>query len=856
MNDDTFKAALAGLLHDIGKFGQRAGEKFGIPWSNDENSDIKKRYGYQHALYTDQIVERIVPPQWRQGVRGPAGHHHRPQTPQERVVALADHLSAGERSDSTEQQPMQLQSIFCSITGLKDDQGNPLQPPAVKHLPLKKLAIKKEIIFPVDAIDDSHGAYEALWRGFETEATALKRAFEPEGANPAAYLESLLNLMQEYTWCIPSAYYRNVPDVSLYDHSRMTAALAACLAEQPADNVQAWLNKEAQDEPAALLVGGDISGVQKFIYTLTSEGATPALRGRSMYLQLLTQVIARHILDEMDLPLTNIIYAGGGHFYLLVPPQSDAGLTKIQEFISRMLLHHHQGDLYLALAVEPLPANAVAGVRFGDRWDELQKKLQRVKQRKFAELDSELTNRLFTPLEHGGSKEKLCVVCQREHPQAQQWDHDEVIRCPACHQFENLGQQLRKANYLCLEKIKSEPLAGADLANDWRQALAHFGYQAIVTDQPPAEMPAVIERRTLLALSDEAWTNQYINHRQASGRYLLVNVTPILSSKEYYRYRDEVKDLTTVHPASEPVKPFAVMARQSQGIERLGILRMDVDNLGDIFSRGLSGKSFTLSRIAQLSFSINLFFEGWAAQIAQQVDRQYPYTAKDPDTGKNVQFYQRVYSIYSGGDDLFMVGAWDLMPWLAARMSRDLSDYAAGHPGIHVSGGLALIPQKYPLYQAAEDAHEAEQSAKGRRPDGGRKNAFNFLGCTIPWPEFSRVVGYQAKLQALMKPTNGQRPAPKSLLHRLERLYLDFNDYRAQQAQAGKPQQVYWGPGQWRSAYHLARLADRYKHEPEVQQQIEQLCRDLHLDNFTNIEWLGIAARWTELLLRQDKDID
>ena len=33
--------------------------------------------------------------------------------------------------------------------------------------------------------------------------------------------------MQTYTWCIPSAYYQSVPDVSLYDHSRMTAALAA-----------------------------------------------------------------------------------------------------------------------------------------------------------------------------------------------------------------------------------------------------------------------------------------------------------------------------------------------------------------------------------------------------------------------------------------------------------------------------------------------------------------------------------------------------------------------------------------------------------------------------------------------------
>jgi len=166
MQEQKFNAALAGLLHDIGKFAQRAAEGKHIQWDDEAKQEFK----YQHALFTDGAVEQIVPQQWREGMRGAAGRHHRPVEHLERVVSLADRLSAGERSDSGEKQPKQLRPIVCSLDGLDVDAPN------AQYLPLKKLVIERDIIFPTTEIDDSHTAYKTLWDGFLNAAKKLKAA--------------------------------------------------------------------------------------------------------------------------------------------------------------------------------------------------------------------------------------------------------------------------------------------------------------------------------------------------------------------------------------------------------------------------------------------------------------------------------------------------------------------------------------------------------------------------------------------------------------------------------------------------------------------------------------------------------
>ncbi|NJK30556.1 MAG: type III-A CRISPR-associated protein Cas10/Csm1, partial [Acaryochloris sp. SU_5_25] len=108
------------------------------------------------------------------------------------------------------------------------------------------------------------------------------------------------------------------PDIALIDVARSTAAIAAALAQEPPDNKLA-------------LVGGDLMGVQKFIYTISSEGALKSLRARSFYLELATEEVVQQILTELSLPRINVIYAGASKFYLLV-----AAMQELDEILDRI----------------------------------------------------------------------------------------------------------------------------------------------------------------------------------------------------------------------------------------------------------------------------------------------------------------------------------------------------------------------------------------------------------------------------------------------------------------------------------------------------------------------------------------
>ncbi len=869
-------SALAGLLHDIGKVMVRAGVAGNRTWDGLARRD----FGYKHAMLSASFVDKYVPERWRGQITGPVGNHHRPRSRADRLVQLADRLSAGERADSMEEEeprkvhPRQLRSIFTRIR--VGGKGHPT--PMKAYLPLAPLKVDQDVLFPGEPLSSDGEVwqrYRMLWEQLEQMAQALYQAHAEDG-DLESYLEGLLLALQGTTWCVPSAYYGSVPDISLYDHSRTTAALAGVLDRPGVDEARLdqWLaNPEAVEEEMALLVGGDISGVQEFIYTITARGATPGLRGRSFYLQLLTEAVARFVLRELGLPITNLIYAGGGNFYLLARPQDRERLPEIRQTISRALLQHHRGSLYVALAEVSLSGRDFFQGRISQAWGHLHEALQEVKQRRFAELPKEDLVQLFQPQGHGGNEDRQCQVCGQEHVgvvEDAQADAEPVRKCPACLAFEDLGDDLRNARFLALDLVTPQAVT-LDLGKPygtWKDVLSALGLQAQVAEELSdiKETPSET-RRVLLALDDEGMAEIRPGSDQTVGRRLLVNVTPILTEGERGRLLDDASfpdadrdDL----PQAGRVKPFSVLAHQAQGIRRLGVLRMDVDNLGKLFQEGL-GPRASLSRVAGLSFAVSLYFEGWVGALAE---------AMEADRGN------RLYAIYSGGDDLFFVGSWDAVAELAIRIRADLGRYTGGHPGVHASGGLVLIGGKYPLYQAAQDAGEAEHQAKSLRWQGTNgashtkdvprtKDAFCFLGEPLPWERFGLGTSCDANLQtvhglmhflhgltqpngARNGPGKGGKAAPKALLRRLVELYGQYVEAReawrrshGDVTREGEPQ-VLWGPWTWRAVYTLARMAERTKKD-----ELRELMAELRSTDYRIMERIGVAARWADLLGRR-----
>ena len=861
-SDYTAQLALSGLLHDIGKFMLRAAVGGDRIWDEEAQRD----FGYKHAMLSAAFIEDFVPSPWRVAVKNMAGNHHRPRlgSREELIVSLADNLSAAERDDGIEddnprqQHPRQLLSIFSVL----EAEGIRLSGSQRRYMPLRPLSLRSETLFPCQSADAGEvwRAYADLWQGFAREIERLKGVHEEE-PDLSSYLESVLLLMQRYLWCVPSAYYRSLPDISLYDHSRVAAALAAVLDcdTVDAETLTGWRKApQSIETEIALLVGGDISGVQNFIYTITARGAAPTLRGRSFYLQILTEAIARYLIRRLGLPSTNLIYSGGGSFFLLARPGDSEQLPRLQQEISRLLLKQHHGELYMALAGVFVAGRELSGQAMSRKWGELHDALRRKKLRRFAEMDQELAA-LFEPSGRGGNEERLCQVCGQEHQQTaplqEDADVEPVRKCPPCRAFEELGDDLRNARYLLLDEIDLHSPAGPSaFIGDWRQTLAHLGLMVEICEKAPETRPQ--NRRLLLALDDEGLSRLSPRSRTATGRRFFVNAAPVLGDSELEELRNDrtFSDREELPRSGGGIKPFSVLAYQSSGISRLGILRMDVDNLGQIFQTGF-GEGATLSRMAALSFAVSLYFDGWVSRVVEKVNRM-----AGPDGA-------RIYTIYSGGDDLFFTGSWDAMLELALRIRADLTAYAGGHPGIHASAGVVLIGGKYPLSQAAQEADTAEKAAKGliwRNGEGEmkEKDAISFLGTPLPWSTFGLETscagsldtahGLMHTLVSLCREGEGETTAPRALVRTLidlDRQHTEAQDrWRNDQADDGwsGPDQALLGPWIWRSAYALQRLYDRSKVEEAL-----RIKERLPVSGYRLLEYLGVSARWADLALRR-----
>jgi CRISPR-associated protein Csm1 len=792
----TYAAALAGLLRDIGEFARWGGWGEGPPAERGE-----------------VFVRQVVPEQWRPWLSSAASAP---------LVDLAEQLARGGEAGETTAEPPQLLAVFCNLT------AGGKAAPAQRYWPLRPLALAEKVIFagpPQTDLSVVRDAYVALWQGFLADAVKLGRAHQ-HGENICVYLENLLLLLQRYTWCVPAAGYRLLPDVSMYDHGRITAALSACLLEQDTTTLAALSKNPRQEQEVALLVGGDLSGVQNFIYTITARGATSALRGRSCYLQL---------------------YQGGGNFYLLARPSDKTRLVAIQQQVSRILLAHHRGELYLALGYEALQADDFFDGHIAQQWDRLTQNQRQAKQRRFAELGAEL-ELVFALQGTGGAEHGECSVCGREHPDITEDAETGTRKCAPCRDFEALGKDLRAAEFLWLQEVTPATVPENPLTltpGGWQEVLPAFGLRAGLARRV-RDLPAGGDKpQVLLALTDAAVGDLGPGSHTVVGRRFLVNVTPTLTRADIAAVQEKLTE--TLYP--DTVKPFSVLELQARGVQRLGVLRMDVDNLGLLFGEGF-GQQATLSRIAALSFAVNLFFEGWVAQLAEHINTRSAAERGDV-----------LYSIYSGGDDLFFVGAWDAVVELAREIRVALTRFAADHPGIHASAGIALVGGKYPLYQAAADAGDAEHAAKGYPG----KDAVTFLGQTLPWTKFGlepdcepgmdTVHGLRHRLDVMTRPQEqGGEGVSTALLRRLIRLQMQYETALVKRQrsgtdanQAGEAQGI-WGPWMWRGYYSLKRMAGKQK--TAAQQAVGQLAERLHDDHFRGIDWIGLAARWVELLQR------
>src|SRR5690606_14427746 len=99
------------------------------------------------------------------------------------------------------------------------------------------------------------------------------------------------------------------------------------------------------------------------------------------------------------------------------------------------------------------------------------------------------------------------------------------------------------------------------------------------------------------------------------------------------------------------------------------------------------------------------------------------------------EYCKSSFIIYSGGDDLFLVGRWDKLIEMAEEIRTQFGLWTCKNPHLSISGGLAVVPDKFPVLKAAQQAAGAEHQSKNHqlKTSGSDKNAFTILNMPLNW---------------------------------------------------------------------------------------------------------------------------
>nr|MBC8485056.1 type III-A CRISPR-associated protein Cas10/Csm1 [Bacteroidota bacterium] len=605
---------ISALFHDIGKLIERS-----KCYENKKVNELYPDIRYSHARYTAFFLKSYFSKDdWikedKEELLKISSYHHNPKNEYGRIIQLADWLASSERVEDIENtllyNTVQLRSIFGTLN----------KETIMKHYSLNELSFSN--LFPDEKDEEqTRKSYHDLSEKMISDFKRVKSK------------EDLFFFLEKFLSFVPAQTTKNDPDISLFDHSKLTAAIALCFYYQKKEGklndvmIKNYkkkfsqllkIDKEGIEENEKrkriikfgkenlfdehfILLNADLSGIQKFIFNIPSKGAAKSLKGRSTYLVLLMEAICDFIIRDFELEKANIIYNGGGNFFIFAPAAFEEKIKTLRKEINQILLDSHQGKLFCNIGYTKIKLYEFKD--FKDVWKRASEETSKIKQRKLSEIWEENFENLFEPKELIAD-DKFCSVC---HSTNNVETHEDNRLCSLCYSFEELTKDVAKAKFYNISILQNKEIEEIG----YKSILNKFGYNIDFKEMDLFDKNVFI-------------LNEFGNEQTLKWKLGAFNL-PIYKEGKKKGKIIEFEDLADKNG-------------------KLAYLKLDVDNLGKLFIEGFKRdeedkEKPSLSRMSVLSKMLRMFFEGYL-----------PYCIKQ----KGLE--DKIYIVFSGGDDTFFIG--------------------------------------------------------------------------------------------------------------------------------------------------------------------------------------------------------
>ena len=672
MKKETLILTAAGLLHDIGKVIYRAGIID----------------GRSHSVSGADFISEITA---ERDLRDCIRYHHGKELARAKlaedalayITYIADNISSGtDRRDR-------------EVEGDSDiprfDRTLPMEP-VFNILNLAQGEESRKAVYPAGVLNEKL-PYPVPAAGNKRSETEYNECFQNIKANlkqivfDEHYINSLLEITETYLSYVPcSTMTSQLPDISLFDHQKITAAVSSCIylyldsvGEQNYRKLLFDEDKLFYKRKAFLMVSCDFSGIQKFIYNIRSKQALKAMRARSFYLEMFLEHICDEILAGAGVGRTNLIYTGGGHAYLLLPNTDEAKkqLDAFEKKVNAWFVATYGTGLYLAVASAACSGNDLMNkVKCGASYSAIYKELSRLLSLKKLQRYDAGTILALNNFD-GQASQRECKICGA----VSRLEQDEDI-CGTCGAFTRIAENIIKEDILIITAPERQ--------------MSLFG----------VELPAVSGSRWMYFMG-ESQVKELLKSVDGNLR--------VYSKNKMYTGLD----FSTKLWVGDYIKSGDLedLAGQSQGIKRLAVLRADVDNLGSAFIMGFErpggrtpeekNEYQTLSRTATFSRQMSLFFKYYINQILYG-NFDLPQFSLNRAEGPAKP--RQVAIVYSGGDDVFIAGAWNEVIETAVDLQKAFKKYCLG--SLTISAGIGVFESKYPISRMASETADLEEKAK------------------------------------------------------------------------------------------------------------------------------------------------